>query len=135
AMPVHESWTAGHDVRVSRGIAAPATFGSIVLLPYDYTTWSPIKRLAVLAHESAHVRRRDFYVQIAARANRALFWFNPLSWWLPRKLSEVAEALSSTFRNFMHRPVTSLPKDILAVTSARSWGLLRDRGDSILRVR
>ncbi len=45
------------------------------------------------------------------------------------------DTLSSTFRNFMHRPVTSLPKDILAVTSARSWGLLRDRGDSILRVR
>jgi len=94
AMPVHESWTTGHHVRVSRDIAAPATFGSVVLLPYDYTTWSPIKRLAVLAHESAHVRRRDFYVQIAARANRALFWFNPLSWWLPRKLSELAEALS-----------------------------------------
>ncbi|WP_158923565.1 M56 family metallopeptidase [Acidisphaera sp. S103] len=94
AAPVRESWTGRHDVRASPRVAAPATFGAVILLPGDHTTWSPAKRSAVLAHEGAHVARRDFAVQIAASVNRAIFWFNPLSWWLQRHLSVLAEAAS-----------------------------------------
>ena len=85
---------AGHDIRVSPDISSPATFGRIVLLPKDYADWTGPKRLAVLAHEIAHARRGDFYVQIAAMVNRAIFWFSPLSWWLQCRLSELAEAAS-----------------------------------------
>ena len=94
AIPVCEGWTSGYDVRVSPRVAAPATFGSVVLLPNDYATWSSTKRAAVLAHEGAHVVRCDSAVQIAASVNRAIFWFNPLSWWLQRHLSVLAEAAS-----------------------------------------
>src|SRR6185295_17299081 len=44
-----------------------------------------------LTHEGGHVRRRDPLVQWLALVNRALFWFHPLSWWLERKLSVLAE--------------------------------------------
>jgi hypothetical protein len=94
ATPVREHWTFGHDVRVSPEVGAPATFGSVILLPTDHATWSRRKRMAVLAHEAAHVRRRDSHSQIAAGVNRAIFWFNPLSWWLRRELSALAEAMT-----------------------------------------
>ena len=48
----------------------------------------------MLAHEGAHVARRDFAIQLAAGVNRAVFWFNPFSWWLQRQLSDLAEAAS-----------------------------------------
>lgn len=89
-----EPWTAGRDVRVSPEVASPATFGATILLPLAFADWPLVKRAAVLAHETAHVRRGDFYVQIAANVNRALFWFSPASWWLRRRLSELAEAAS-----------------------------------------
>ena len=94
AKRVREQWTGRYDVRTSARIASPATFGRVILLPGDHTTWSSEKRSAVLAHEGAHVAHGDFAVQIAASVNRAMFWFNPLSWWLQRQLSVLAEAAS-----------------------------------------
>src|ERR1700722_18907875 len=94
ATPVRDDWTGGLDVRASPRVGAPATFGSVILLPCDYAAWTPAKRLAVLAHEGAHVARRDFAIQLVAAINRAVFWFNPLSWWLRRHLADLAEAAS-----------------------------------------
>ena len=93
AQPLGQS-AAGYDIRVSPDVSSPVTFGRIILLPQDYSEWTGPKRLAVLAHEIAHAGRGDFYVQIAALFNRAIFWFSPLSWWLQRRLSELAEAAS-----------------------------------------
>jgi len=93
ATPLHGSWTRGHDVRRSETIRAPATFGSVILLPHDCLEWPPTKRLAVIAHEAAHVERHDFHLQLAANLHRAVFWFSPLSWWLRRRLASLAEAV------------------------------------------
>jgi hypothetical protein len=94
AQPVRESWTAGSDVRVSGDVAMPVTFGATILLPADLVEWSTVKRQAALSHERSHVSRGDFFVLLAAGLNRSLFWFSPLSWWLVRSLTELAEALS-----------------------------------------
>jgi hypothetical protein len=94
ATRLRDSRTLGRDIRVSEGLSAPATFGATILLPPDYVEWSETKLSAVLAHESAHAARGDFYIQIAAMLNRAIFWFNPLSWWLQRRLAQLAEAVS-----------------------------------------
>lgn len=93
ATPLRQGWTRGHDIRVSETIRAPATFGSVILLPLDCLDWSPAKRMAVVAHEAAHVERQDFHVQLAANVYRAIFWFSPLGWWLRRKLAYLAEAV------------------------------------------
>jgi BlaR1 peptidase M56 len=94
ATPIGEDWVGGFDVRVSCTIDAPVTFGSVILLPNDYTAWTTAKRLAVLAHEGSHVARCDFAIQLAAAVNRMVFWFNPFTWWLQRHLSDLAEAAS-----------------------------------------
>lgn len=46
---------------------------------------------AVLAHEIAHVARRDWPMLMMTRLAVALFWFNPLAWLLERELVQQAE--------------------------------------------
>jgi hypothetical protein len=94
AQPIREPWTAGSDVRVSSAVGMPFTFGGTILLPADFAEWSAVKRRAAMSHERSHVARGDFYVLLLARLNRCLFWFSPLSWWLARSLTELAEVLS-----------------------------------------
>ena len=89
--PINESWTGGIRVRESRELSVPVTYGSTILFPADWPEWSVFKREAVLLHEGSHVRRRDFYIHLTASVHRAVFWFNPLSWWLERELLRLAE--------------------------------------------
>jgi GWxTD domain-containing protein len=73
---------------------SPVTVGwlrPVVILPVRWESWSAAHLDAVLAHEHAHVRRRDPFVQWLALLNRALFWFVPVTWWLERRLSALAE--------------------------------------------
>ena len=120
ATPLHEGWTSGHDVRVSDAIEAPATFGSVILLPQDHAAWPQIKRIAVVAHEAAHVGRADFHVQVAACLNRAIFWFSPLSWWLRRELSVLAEAASDDAAILAVRDRPAYAEILLEVAGASS---------------
>lgn len=82
------------DVRVSCDVGGPVTFGSTILVPPQFSGWDAKKRLAVLAHEGAHVANRDFYVLLLASLNRAVFWFSPFSWWQLAHLAELAEIIS-----------------------------------------
>ena len=78
----------------SAACASPVTVGwlrPVVILPETWRDWSSARLDAVLAHEHAHVRRRDPLVQWLALLNRAMFWFHPLAWWLERRLSGLAE--------------------------------------------
>ncbi|HET9216454.1 MAG TPA: GWxTD domain-containing protein [Terriglobia bacterium] len=93
ALPLTERWTSGHDVRVSNALRVPVTFGSTILLPADWENWSAFERESVLLHESCHVRHRDFFVYLIAGIHRAIFWFNPLAWWLQKHLVELAESI------------------------------------------
>ena len=94
AKPLRGTQMIGADVRVSRDIGGPVTFGSTILVPPQFTNWDAKKRLAVLAHEGAHVANRDFYVLLLASLNRAVFWFSPFSWWQLARLAELAEIIS-----------------------------------------
>jgi TonB family protein len=94
ARRLSETWAAGLDVRATDRMAVPATFGSSVLLPADFETWSKPKREAVIAHERSHVVERDCYVLWLARLYTCLFWFNPIAWWVQRKVAALAEATS-----------------------------------------
>jgi beta-lactamase regulating signal transducer with metallopeptidase domain len=82
------------DVRVSAKLMNPVTVTSSILLPRSYLQWDAATLRIVLSHEFAHVRQKDFYVQLLAGLHCALFWFNPFSWWLQRQLADLGEALS-----------------------------------------
>ena len=75
-------------------VAAPLTAGIFaprIILPAAWRRWAPEKLKAVLAHESAHVRRRDTLTACLSRLNTCIFWFNPLAWWLERRIAADAE--------------------------------------------
>jgi len=86
--------TLGLRLRFSPAVSSPVTIGSGVLLPENCLAWDAEKLRIVLAHERAHVRHRDFYLQLGAGLYAAIFWFSPLGWLLKRKLSELGEAIS-----------------------------------------
>jgi beta-lactamase regulating signal transducer with metallopeptidase domain len=94
AVPVQADWVRGRPIRASAALKGPASLAHTILLPADFTSWSAAKREAVLAHEAAHIARRDFFVQLAASVHCALFWFSPFAWWLQSKLAEIAESAS-----------------------------------------
>lgn len=75
-------------------VAAPMTTGIVspcILLPMTWREWPEDTLNAVLAHEHAHIARRDSLVALLAHANRAIFWFHPFAWWLERTLAITAE--------------------------------------------
>ena len=86
--------TAGIDFMESPLVNAPVTIGVLrpaIVLPDTWRQWPEDKLTAVLAHERAHVLRRDPIVRILSQINCAAFWFHPLAWWLDRKLATTAE--------------------------------------------
>jgi beta-lactamase regulating signal transducer with metallopeptidase domain len=91
ARPLADNWATDSRVRLSAAVASPVTVGRSILLPADCGSWTAATQQAVLAHERAHVASGDFYVLALSQLNRALFWFNPLSWWLHRRLASLAE--------------------------------------------
>lgn len=81
------------SVRWSRHVTSPANLGSGIVLPAEYGEWSDEKLRVVLAHECAHVRQHDYFLQLLAGLYTALTWFSPLGWWIQRELSELGEAI------------------------------------------
>ncbi|HEY0114198.1 MAG TPA: M56 family metallopeptidase [Allosphingosinicella sp.] len=62
----------------------------VILIDYD-TYAEPDEADAILAHEVAHVARRDWPALMLTRLATALFWFNPLIWTLAREVIQQAE--------------------------------------------
>ena len=78
----------------SEAVTVPLTLGlkrPLILLPADWREWETQKLRAVLAHEMAHVARKDALVQILSAVHRCFFWFSPVSWWLHQRIAELAE--------------------------------------------
>jgi bla regulator protein BlaR1 len=48
-------------------------------------------RAALLAHELAHLRRRDHWVRLLELAATGLYWWLPVLWWARRELHEAEE--------------------------------------------
>jgi hypothetical protein len=81
-----------HDVRLADD--GPLACGGIqptILLPHDAAHWPRGRLEAVLAHERAHLRRRDCQTQFLAQAVCAFYWPNPLLWLAARGMRHQAE--------------------------------------------
>jgi beta-lactamase regulating signal transducer with metallopeptidase domain len=74
------------SVLVTWGVARPE-----VLLPRGADVWPKEIANVVLRHELAHIRRRDWVVQMLAQSLRIVYWFNPLLWIVCRRLRLEAE--------------------------------------------
>lgn len=62
-----------------------------IIVPAGAASWAVERVDVVLAHELAHIARRDWALQIAAETVCALYWFNPLIWLACRRLRDESE--------------------------------------------
>jgi bla regulator protein blaR1 len=69
----------------STSIVAPLLVGAWharVVVPTDFESrYDPAERVLVLAHEGAHLMRRDAAINVFATVWLCLAWFNPLMYW------------------------------------------------------
>src|SRR5262249_38260784 len=87
----------GVPILESRDLEVPAALGVrrvSVVLPRGWREWDPAKLHAVLAHETAHVSRRDPAVQLLSATHRAVLWFSPTTWWMHRNIVRLGEEAS-----------------------------------------
>jgi beta-lactamase regulating signal transducer with metallopeptidase domain len=78
---------------VSDSVPSPLSWGwrnPVILIDPD-TMAEAHEADAILAHEVAHVARRDWPALMVARLAATLFWFNPLVWLLEREVVQQAE--------------------------------------------
>lgn len=88
------------DVLTSPAVRVPMCVGVLrprILLPTGWEEWEASKTRAVVAHEVAHLRRRDSFTALLAELNRCLYWFHPVAWRLPMRLVDEAEAACDDF--------------------------------------
>lgn len=84
--PVRIAITPHPALLVTWGALSP-----VILLPADAGQW-PVERMrVVLAHEMAHMVRRDWLIQLLAESARAINWFNPLFWIACNRLRRESE--------------------------------------------
>jgi beta-lactamase regulating signal transducer with metallopeptidase domain len=83
--------------RIHPRVQVPLAIGwrrPIILLP-ALACWWPVERLsAVLNHELAHVRRRDYLWNLVAAVHRAVYWFSPGASLLFHRVRLLAELAS-----------------------------------------
>lgn len=84
------------DVRVADSAVAPFVWcaggRATVVLPLQLLSALDDKQTAmVLAHELAHLRRRDHWVRALELVVSVLYWWNPLVWSVRRQLHAVEE--------------------------------------------
>lgn len=77
-------------VRATRRVSEAVVVGLLkpmVLLPATWVTELPTDMLeAVIAHELAHLRRFDLWVNLLQRVVETLLFYHPVVWWLSRRI-------------------------------------------------
>ena len=134
-------------VRITTTRVEPGVFGMfrpVLLLPANiFDSLQPEELRALVAHEAAHVQRRDNFTAALHSLTEILFWFHPLVWWLGARLvaereracdeaviragtdrSAYAQTLISVCRLYLDAPIVS--------ASAASGGSLRTRIEAIM---
>lgn len=70
-------------------LSVPVTagvFNPTIIVPASADAWTDERRALVLAHELAHVRRHDCFVDYIARIACSVYWFLPMVWRLASQL-------------------------------------------------
>lgn len=81
--------TSSVSLRESVELGSAATVGwprATIVLPVHWREWSDEELRCVLAHELAHIVRRDFATRCAALLTSAVHFYHPLVRWLARRV-------------------------------------------------
>jgi len=137
------------QVWLSALVEVPVTLGflkPVILLPLTMmTSLTPQQIEAILVHELAHIRRKDFLLNLAVTVVEGLFFFNPFTRWLIASLKKERENccddLVLQFRYDPHAYVSALlsmarqnqPMRLVVAATGGSDRLLLQRAKRILQ--
>lgn len=82
------------ECRTGASVTSPLVTGwrrACLWLPEVCSEWPEDQLRAVLHHELAHVMRRDALWQSITSLASAFWWWNPLVWWLARRMKSESE--------------------------------------------
>ena len=83
------------EIYESSDIDIPITFRHIkplILMPLGIAAQIDPKQLeALIAHELAHIVRRDYLVNLFVSLIEIVFFYHPLTWWITQKIEEERE--------------------------------------------
>jgi beta-lactamase regulating signal transducer with metallopeptidase domain len=130
------------DVRTA-DVAAPQIVGwrrPVLLAPYDLAQRLPAAECdAVLRHELAHVRRRDFAWNLLQRLVLAVVWFQPAAWALYAQLAREREVCCDSLAVRQGASATDLARALVRLAENPSQPGLAlgffGQGDLTARVR
>jgi beta-lactamase regulating signal transducer with metallopeptidase domain len=76
-------------------VEAPGVIGwirPVILLPVAVlTNLAPVQIEAILAHELAHIRRRDYAVNVLQTVAETLLFYHPAVWWVSARIRQERE--------------------------------------------
>ncbi|MCP4248893.1 MAG: M56 family metallopeptidase, partial [bacterium] len=128
-------------------IAEPVAFGlhrPVVLLPVSLLTRCPQELVeAMIAHELAHIRRHDLWVNLFQRVVETLLFYHPAVWWasgrmrLERELCCDDVAVGATRRRADYAEALVALTETKGGNMARVWamGMFNNRLTLLSRVR
>ena len=79
------------SVRLSPMVWSPGVRPRLVLPASLFARLDVAAQEAIVAHELAHIRRRDHWVRLLELPITTLFWWHPVVWWACRVLRELEE--------------------------------------------
>ncbi|MEI6176794.1 MAG: M56 family metallopeptidase [Verrucomicrobiota bacterium] len=85
------------------GPVAVGIFRKTIFVPESWRQWSEATRQIVIAHETGHHQRHDPLWRWFAGIACAVNWYNPLVWWMSRRLALQCEHACDA--NVMHQGV------------------------------
>jgi beta-lactamase regulating signal transducer with metallopeptidase domain len=108
------------DVRLTSRASSPVSGGlwrPVVLLPPESMDWPADRMNAVLAHEEAHLHRRDAWWLLLGHILCAAQWFNPLAWLLHRRAAILREEACDAVALQRGVPAAAYADALLALAS------------------
>jgi len=78
-------------VRISPLVWSPGFRPQLVLPMELFQRLEPAAQCSILAHELAHVRRKDHLARLLELLVSTLFWWHPVAWWACRELKQIEE--------------------------------------------
>ncbi len=92
-LAVLRQFPGGSDVKLLRhsAVVIPCAWRRTILLPANADDWTAAQRRMVLAHECAHLHRRDPLWLAVSQWFLAVQWFNPIAWCVVRRCRTAGE--------------------------------------------
>jgi TonB family protein len=88
---IEQATTVARAYGIPDPVALLETTHPSLIVPAAARRWDESRRSVVLAHELAHVLRRDWSVLLVAEVVCAWQWFNPLAWYARARLRQESE--------------------------------------------